>query len=53
VGGEVYPGWEEYYLPTMVPTYPPRVYTTLYTPGYTIVHTVSVLVNGAATCSVP
>ena len=35
VGREVYPGWEEGYLPTMVPGYTTRVCLPVYIPGYT------------------
>jgi len=52
----VYPPWRReggiyrvYYLPTMVPYTTPRVYTTLYTPGYT--QHATVLTVLAATCT--
>jgi len=45
-----YPPWcrEEGYLPTMMPTIPPCIYTLPYHPGYTTLPYPAVLVNGAA-----
>ena len=41
--------WRDYTLPGMERLYPARLYTTLYTPGYTTsLYTVSLYVSAAA-----